>query len=89
VPHRAGIHAVSELKGHTLMDAPGSDDIEAKSTERLIWRSRRAAYGFDFYGDNLCTSKRQIAAHSERTAVISRCKLKGVGLCARPQGRDR
>src|SRR5215831_8747182 len=29
VPHRAGIHAVSELKGHALMDAPGSDDIAA------------------------------------------------------------
>jgi class 3 adenylate cyclase/ABC-type nitrate/sulfonate/bicarbonate transport system substrate-binding protein len=29
VAHRAGIRAVSELKGHRLMDVPGSDDIAA------------------------------------------------------------
>jgi hypothetical protein len=29
VPYRAGINAVSELKGRLLMDTPGSDDIAA------------------------------------------------------------
>ena len=29
VPRRAGIATVSELKGHRLMDTPGSDDIAA------------------------------------------------------------
>ncbi len=120
VPHRAGIHAVSELKGHALMDAPGSDDIAAMlkqegvgyadlprithsgnprdllsgkadamvaystnepylfeeyGTPYLAFSPR--AYGFDFYGDNLCTSKRQIAAHSERTAAFRAASLKG------------
>src|SRR5215471_4334240 len=120
VPHRAGIHAVSELKGHELMDAPGSDDIAAMlkhegvgyadlprishsgnprdllggkadamvaystnepylfeeySTPYLAFSPR--AYGFDFYGDNLCTSKQQIAAHPERTAAFHAASLRG------------
>src|SRR6516164_7518291 len=29
VPHRVGIHSVSELKGHRLMDRPGNDDVAA------------------------------------------------------------
>jgi class 3 adenylate cyclase/ABC-type nitrate/sulfonate/bicarbonate transport system substrate-binding protein len=120
VPHRAGIHAVSELKGHALMDAPGSDDIAAMlkhegvgyadlprithsgnprdllsgkadamvaystnepylfdeyGTPYLAFSPR--AYGFDFYGDNLCTSKRQIAAHPERAAAFRVASLRG------------
>jgi len=120
VPHRAGIHAVSELKGHALMDAPGSDDIAAMlkhegvgyadlprithsgnprdllsgkadamvaystnepylfeeyGTPYLAFSPR--AYGFDFYGDNLCTSKRQIAAHPERAAAFRTASLRG------------
>ncbi|RZN30876.1 ABC transporter substrate-binding protein [Bradyrhizobium sp. Leo121] len=120
VLHRAGIHAVSELKGHALMDAPGSDDIAAMlkhegvgyadlpriahsgnprdllsgkadamvaystnepylfeeyGTPYLAFSPR--AYGFDFYGDNLCTSKRQIAAHPERVAAFREASLRG------------
>jgi hypothetical protein len=85
VPHRASIHAVTELKGHALMDAPGSDDIAAmlkhegigyadlprithsgnpicSAARRMRWSltapmshlALPRAYGFDFYGDNLC-----------------------------------
>lgn len=120
VPHRAGIHAVSELKGHALMDAPGSDDIAAMlkhegvsyadlpriahsgnprdllsgkadaivaystnepylfeeyGTPYLAFSPR--AYGFDFYGDNLCTSRQQIAAHPERAAAFRAASLRG------------
>ena len=120
VPHRAGIHAVSELKGHELMDAPGSDDIAAMlkhegvdyadlprithsgnprdllsgkadamvaystnepylfeeyGTPYLAFSPR--AYGVDFYGDNLCTSKRQIAAHPERAGAFRAASLRG------------
>src|SRR5262249_22983428 len=35
------------------------------------------AYGFDFYGDNLCTSKQQIAAHPERAAAFRAASLRG------------
>ena len=120
VPHRAGIHAVTELKGHALMDAPGSDDIAAMlkhegvgyadlprithsgnprdllsgkadamvaystnepylfeeyGTPYLAFSPR--AYGVDFYGDNLCTSKQQIAAHPERAAAFRAASLRG------------
>jgi class 3 adenylate cyclase/ABC-type nitrate/sulfonate/bicarbonate transport system substrate-binding protein len=120
VPHRAGIHAISELKGHALMDAPGSDDIAAMlkhegvsyadlprithsgnprdllsgkadamvaystnepylfeeyGTPYLAFSPR--AYGFDFYGDNLCTSRQQIAAHPERAAAFRAASLMG------------
>jgi class 3 adenylate cyclase/ABC-type nitrate/sulfonate/bicarbonate transport system substrate-binding protein/HAMP domain-containing protein len=120
VPHRAGIRAISELKGHALMDAPGSDDIAAMlkhegvgyaelpriahsgnprdllsgkadamvaystnepylfeeyGTPYLAFSPR--AYGFDFYGDNLCTSRQQIAAHPERVAAFRTASLMG------------
>jgi class 3 adenylate cyclase/ABC-type nitrate/sulfonate/bicarbonate transport system substrate-binding protein len=120
VPHRAGIRAVSELKGHRLMDAPGSDDIAAMlkhegveyaslprvthsgdprdllggkadamvayssnepyaleklSTPYLMFAPR--AYGFDFYGDNLCTSKRQVMEHPHRVRAFRAASLKG------------
>lgn len=120
VPHRSGIHAVSELKGRALMDAPGSDDIAAMlkhegvgyadlpriahsgnprdllsgkadamvaystnepylfeeyGTPYLAFSPR--AYGIDFYGDNLCTSRQQIAAHPERVAAFRAASLKG------------
>ncbi|WP_235999317.1 ABC transporter substrate-binding protein [Bradyrhizobium uaiense] len=120
VPHRTGIRAVSELKGHRLMDAPGSDDIAAMlkregvdyaslprvahtgdsrdllsgkadamvaystnepyaleklGTPYLMFAPR--AYGFDFYGDSLCTSKRQVAEHSERVRAFRAASLKG------------
>jgi len=120
VPHRAGIHAISELKGHALMDAPGSDDIAAMlkqegvgyadlpriahsgnprdllsgkadamvaystsepylfeeyGTPYLAFSPR--AYGFDFYGDNLCTSRQQIAAYPERAAAFRAASLMG------------
>ena len=113
VPHRAGIRAVSELKGHRLMDGPGSDDtaamlkrdgvdatlprvahsgnpldllsgkadamvaystnepyaLEKVGTPYLMFAPR--AYGFDFYGDNLCTSKRQVAEHPDRVDAFA------------------
>ncbi|WJR76746.1 ABC transporter substrate-binding protein [Bradyrhizobium sp. NP1] len=120
VPHRAGIHAVSELGGHRLMDAPGSDDIAAMlkhegvnyadlfrvahsgdprdllsgkadamvaystnepylfeeyGTPYLAFSPRD--YGFDFYGDNLCTSRQQVAQHPERIRAFRAASLKG------------
>jgi class 3 adenylate cyclase/ABC-type nitrate/sulfonate/bicarbonate transport system substrate-binding protein len=120
VPHRAGIRAVSELKGRRLMDVPGSDDIAAMlkregvdyaalprvshagdprdllsgkadamvaystnepytldkmGTPYLMFAPR--AYGVDFYGDSLCTSKRQLAEHPERVRAFRAASLKG------------
>lgn len=120
VPHRVGIHAVSELKGRRLMDAPGSDDIAAmlkhegvnyaelsrvahsgnprdllsgKADAMVAYSTNEpylfeeygtpylffspATYGFDFYGDNLCTSKGQLAAHPERVRAFRDASLKG------------
>src|SRR5215471_9022988 len=119
-PHRAGIRSISELKGHSLMDAPDSDDIAAMlkhegvdyaslprvmndgnprhllnggadamvaystnepyafeklGTPYLIFSPR--AFGFDFYGDNLCTSKEQVAKHPERVEEFRAASLKG------------
>ena len=119
-PHRSGIRSVSELKGHSLMDAPDSDDIAAMlkhegvdyaslprvtndgnprhllngaadamvaystnepyafeklGTPYLIFSPR--AFGFDFYGDNLCTSKEQVATHPERVSALRTASLKG------------
>ncbi len=120
VPHRVGIHAVSELKGHRLMDVPGevaiavmlkregvdygslprvyydgnprglldgkADAMVAYSTNEpylfeeygtpyLTFSPR--AYGLDFYGDNLCTSKRQVTEHPERVRAFRDASLKG------------
>ena len=35
------------------------------------------AYGFDFYGDNLCTSAAQVSAHPDRTRAFLAASLKG------------
>jgi class 3 adenylate cyclase/ABC-type nitrate/sulfonate/bicarbonate transport system substrate-binding protein len=35
------------------------------------------AYGFDFYGDNLCTSTHQVAAYPKRTRAFLEASLKG------------
>src|SRR5690348_2939874 len=35
------------------------------------------AYGFDFYGDNLCTTARRAQAHPERTQSFLTASLKG------------
>jgi class 3 adenylate cyclase/ABC-type nitrate/sulfonate/bicarbonate transport system substrate-binding protein len=120
VPYRAGIRAVSELKGHRLMDRPGNDDIAAMlmhegvdyaalprvihdgnprdllngtadamvaystnepyvleklGTPYLTFSPR--AFGLDFYGDNLCTSKQQLAGHPERVRAFRAASLKG------------
>src|SRR5215471_12571121 len=119
-PHRSGIRSVSELKGHSLMDAPDSDDIAAMlkhegvdyaslprvthdgnprnllngtadamvaystnepyifeklGTPYLIFSPR--AFGFDFYGDNLCTSKEHVANHPARVKAFRAASLKG------------
>jgi class 3 adenylate cyclase/ABC-type nitrate/sulfonate/bicarbonate transport system substrate-binding protein len=119
-PHRSGIRSVSELKGHSLMDAPDSDDIAAMlkhegvdytslprvtndgnprhllngaadamvaystnepyaferlGTPYLIFSPR--AFGFDFYGDNLCTSKEQVAKRPEQVQAFRVASLKG------------
>lgn len=120
VPYRAGIRAVSELKGRRLMDRPGNDDIAAMlmregvdytalprvvhdgnprdllngtadamvgystnepyaleklGTPYLTFSPR--AFGLDFYGDNLCTSKQQLAGHPERVRAFRAASLKG------------
>src|ERR1700726_2246728 len=36
-----------------------------------------AAYGVDFYGDNLCTSEAEVKAHPERVAAFRAASLKG------------
>src|SRR6516165_4956170 len=120
VPDRAGIRAVSELKGHRLMDRAGNDDLvamlkhegvdyaslprvnndgnprdllngnadamvaystnepyalEKLGTPYLVFSPR--AFGLDFYGDNLCTSKEQVAKHPERVSAFRAASLEG------------
>jgi adenylate cyclase len=36
-----------------------------------------AAYGFDFYGDNLCTSRKQLAEHPDRVRAFRTASLEG------------
>jgi class 3 adenylate cyclase/ABC-type nitrate/sulfonate/bicarbonate transport system substrate-binding protein len=36
-----------------------------------------AAYGFDFYGDNLCTSRKQLAEHPARVRAFRSASLQG------------
>jgi adenylate cyclase len=36
-----------------------------------------ASYGFDFYGDNLCTSRKQLTEHPERVRAFRSASLKG------------
>jgi class 3 adenylate cyclase/ABC-type nitrate/sulfonate/bicarbonate transport system substrate-binding protein len=120
VPRRADISSVSDLRGRTLMDAPGSDEIAAmlkhegvdyaalprtdhRGDPRDLLAGRAdamvaystnepfvleqlgaayrtfspAAYGVDFYGDNLCTSEAKLKAHPERVAAFRAASLKG------------
>jgi ABC-type nitrate/sulfonate/bicarbonate transport system substrate-binding protein/HAMP domain-containing protein len=120
VPSRARISALSDLKGHRLMDTPGSDDLAAmlkragvdytslprvqhngdprdlvdgKADAMVAYSTNEPfllnslglpyqtfsprAYGFDFYGDNLCTSAEQIKAHPDRTRAFLAASLKG------------
>ena len=120
VPRKADIDTVSELKGHRLMDTPGSDEIAAMLTregvdyaslprvghngdprdllngkaDAMVAYSTNEpfildqigatyqtfsprAFGIDFYGDNLCTSARQVKEHSERVRTFRLASLKG------------
>ncbi len=121
VPYRAGVHAISELKGRRLMDTPGSDDVAAmlkhegvdynldlrrvnhsgdprdllhgKADAMIAYSTNEpylfedyntpylffspAAYGFDFYGDNLCTSRKLLAEHPARVRAFRAASLKG------------
>jgi class 3 adenylate cyclase/ABC-type nitrate/sulfonate/bicarbonate transport system substrate-binding protein len=120
VPRRADISSVSDLRGRTLMDAPGSDEIAAMlkhegvdyaalprtdhrgdPRDLLVGRADAmvaystnepfvleqlgaayrtfspAAYGVDFYGDNLCASEAELKAHPERVAAFRAASLKG------------
>jgi class 3 adenylate cyclase/ABC-type nitrate/sulfonate/bicarbonate transport system substrate-binding protein len=120
VPRRADISSVSDLRGRTLMDAPGSDEIAAmlkhegvdyaalprtdhRGDPRDLLAGRAdamvaystnepfvleqlgaayrtfspAAYGVDFYGDNLCASEAELKGHPERTAAFRAASLKG------------
>jgi class 3 adenylate cyclase len=122
VPRRADIRSVSDLRGRTLMDAPGSDEIAAMlkhegvdyatlprvdhrgdprdllvgMADAMVAYSTNepfvleqlgaafrtfspAAYGVDFYGDNLCTSEAEVKAHPERVAAFRAASLKGWG----------
>ncbi len=49
--------------------------FEEYGTPYLIFSPR--AYGFDFYGDNLCTSRRQVAEHPERVHAFRAASLEG------------
>ena len=120
VPRRADIRSVSDLRGHTLMDAPGSDEIAAMlkhegvdyaalprvdhrgdprdllvgMADAMVAYSTNepfvleqlgaafrtfspAAYGVDFYGDNLCTSEAEVKVHPDRVAAFRAASLKG------------
>jgi ABC-type nitrate/sulfonate/bicarbonate transport system substrate-binding protein len=120
VPRRADIRSVSDLRGRTLMDAPGSDEIAAmlkhegvdyaalpridhrgdprdllagKADAMVAYSTNEpfvldqlgaayrtfspAAYGIDFYGDNLCTSEAEVKAHPERVAAFRAASLEG------------
>ncbi len=120
VPRRADIRSVSDLRGRTLMDAPGSDEIAAMlkhegvdyaamprvdhrgdprdlligMADAMVAYSTNepfvleqlgaafrtfspAAYGVDFYGDNLCTSEAEVKAHPERVAAFRAASLEG------------
>jgi class 3 adenylate cyclase/ABC-type nitrate/sulfonate/bicarbonate transport system substrate-binding protein len=120
VPRRADVRSVSDLRGRTLMDAPGSDEIAAMlkhegvdyaalprvdhrgdprdllvgMADAMVAYSTNepfvleqlgaayrtfspAAYGVDFYGDNLCTSEAELKAHPERVAAFRAASLKG------------
>jgi ABC-type nitrate/sulfonate/bicarbonate transport system substrate-binding protein len=120
VPRRADISSVTDLRGRTLMDAPGSDEISAmlkhegvdyaalprtdhRGDPRDLLAGRAdamvaystnepfvleqlgaayrtfspAAYGVDFYGDNLCASEAEVKAHPERVAAFRAASLKG------------
>ena len=120
VPRRADIKSVSDLRGRTLMDAPGSDEIAAMlkhegveyaalprvdhrgdprdllagMADAMVAYSTNepfvldelgaayrtfspAAYGIDFYGDNLCTSEAEVKAHPDRVAAFRAASLNG------------
>ena len=120
VPRRADIRSVLDLRGRTLMDAPGSDEIAAmlkhegvdyaalprtdhrgdprdlltgKADAMVAYSTNEpfvleqlgaafrtfspAAYGVDFYGDNLCTSEAEVKAHPDRVAAFRAASLKG------------
>jgi len=120
VPARSHIDSVAELRGHPIMDAPGSDDIAAmlknegvdyarlprvqhdgdprdlvagKADAMVAYSTNEPfvldrlgvpyrsfsprAFGIDFYGDTLCTSAEQEAAHPLRTRAFLAASLKG------------
>jgi class 3 adenylate cyclase/ABC-type nitrate/sulfonate/bicarbonate transport system substrate-binding protein len=120
VPRRADISSVADLRGRTLMDAPGSDEIAAMlkhegvdyaalpradhrgdprdltvgTADAMVAYSTNepfvleqlgaafrtfspAAYGVDFYGDNLCASEAEVKAHPERVAAFRAASLEG------------
>ena len=120
VARRADISSVSDLRGRTLMDTPGSDEIAAmlkhegvdydalprvahegnprdllagradamvaySTNEPFVLEQLGAAYrtfspaafGIDFYGDNLCTSEAELRAHTDRVAALRAASLKG------------
>src|SRR5882672_4894031 len=120
VARRVDISSVSDLRGRTLMDTPGSDEIAAMLTrEGVNYQSMLrvphegnprdllagradamiaystsepfvleqlgaayrtfapAAFGIDFYGDNLCTSEAEVKAHPDRVAAFRAASLKG------------
>jgi class 3 adenylate cyclase/ABC-type nitrate/sulfonate/bicarbonate transport system substrate-binding protein len=49
--------------------------LEKLGTPYLVFSPR--AFGLDFYGDNLCTSRRQVAEHPERVRAFRAASLKG------------
>lgn len=120
VPSRARINAVSELTGHRLMDASGSDDLAAMlkqqgvnyatlprvehtgnpldlvagkadamvsyvTNEPFLFEQNNIPYrsftprtfGFDFYGDNLCTSEALARRKPEVVQAFLEASLKG------------
>src|ERR1700712_3839878 len=120
VPRPADISSISDLRGRTLMDSPGSDEIaamlkregvdydslprfahEGNPRDLLAGRADAmvaystsepfvleqlgaayrtfspAAYGIDFYGDNLCASAAEVNARPDRAAAFRAASIKG------------
>jgi hypothetical protein len=60
--------------------------FEKLGTPYLIFSPR--AFGFDFYGDNLCTSKEQVAKHPERVREFREASLKGWAMRSRTRRKS-
>lgn len=119
-PSRSRIGSISDLRGRSLMDTPGSDDLAAmlkhenvdyqalrrvqhdgdpraliagradamvaySTNEPFVFEQLNVPYrsfsprqfGYDFYGDNLCTSYSMTRSHPERVSAFLAASIRG------------